>query len=66
MDHVETTFLIMAKVFHQLWPFKHLGLSSCVVVQELMRFHEALIVMKDYGAWIFWDSSEVITGVGRF
>ncbi len=50
MDLAETTFLIMAKVFHQLWFYKHLGLSSCVIAQELMGFHQdggpALIVIK--------------------
>ncbi len=63
MDLVETTFLIMAKVFHQLWHSKYLGLSSCVVIQELMRFHQdggpALIVMKGHEAWIMYDGAEL-------
>ncbi len=63
MDLVETTFLIMAKVVHQLWLYKHLGLSSCVVTQEPMRCHQdgglALIVMKDHEAWFMYDGAEL-------
>ncbi len=55
MDLVETTFLIMIEVFHQLWPFMHLGLSSCVVDFG----GPALIVMKDHEAWIMYDGAEL-------
>ncbi len=53
----------MAKVFHQLWLFKHLVLSSYVIAQELMRFCQdggpALIIMKGHGAWIMSDGVEL-------
>ncbi len=65
MDLVEITFLIIAKVFHQLWLpcFQASRSFSCVEAQELMIFHQgggpALIVMKGHIQWIMYDGAKL-------